>query len=86
VPTSAAPTSATGKIAACGLAHLVAPHLQCKQQVEFALTTSSRSRAVAVLDAAHAKSRPGTSEPADLWLAPRANATNDTARSRELYD
>ena len=51
-PTSAAPTSATCIIAACGLAlrlaHLVAPHLHCKQQVEFALTTSSRSRAVAV--------------------------------------
>ena len=74
MPTSAAPTSATGKIAACGLAHLVAPHLQCKQQVEFALTTSSRSRAVAVLDAAHAKSRPASPQTFG-WHRERARPT-----------
>jgi hypothetical protein len=33
VATSAVPTSATGKIAACGLEHIDAPHLQRKKPV-----------------------------------------------------
>ena len=52
----------------------------CKQQVEFALTTSSRSRAVAVLDAAHAKSRSASPQTVG-WHRERARPA--TSRSRE---
>ena len=60
-----------------------APHLHCKQQVEFALTTSSRSRAVAAVEAAHARSRPASPQTRG-WHRERARPT--TSRSREIYD
>jgi hypothetical protein len=46
VATSAVPTSATGKIAACGLEHIVSllrhmSHVQRNKQVDYELTTSS---------------------------------------------
>jgi hypothetical protein len=82
VPTSAVPTSATGKIAACGLEHIVAPHLQRKKHLDYELTTSSREpRSV------HREGRERqfeASELADPWLAPRASATNDIALARKI--
>ena len=78
--TSAVPTSATGKIAAGGLEHIVAPHLQRKKQVNYELTTSSRSRTVSSVKAANASSRSAGSQ--TQWLAPRASATNDIALAR----
>jgi hypothetical protein len=81
VPTSAVPTSATGKIAACGLEHIVAPHLQRKKQLDYELTTSSRSRAVSTAKAANASSRPASSQTRG-WHRERARPT--TSRSREV--
>ena len=78
--TSAVPTSATGKIAACGLEHIDAPHLQRKKQVDYELTTSSRSRAVSTVKAAIASSRPASSQTRG-WHRERARPT--TSRSRE---
>ena len=78
--TSAVPTSATGKIAACGLEHIDAPHLQRKKQVDYELTTSSRSRAVSTVKAANASSRPASSQTRG-WHRERARPT--TSRSRE---
>ena len=77
--TSAVPTSATGKIAACGLEHIDAPHLQRKKQVDYELTTSSRSRAVSTVKAAIASSRPASSQTRG-WHRERARPT--TSRSR----
>jgi len=82
VATSAVPTSATGKIAACGLEHIVAPHVQRNKQVDYELTTSSRSRAVSTVKAANASSRSASSQ--TQWLVPRASATNDIALARIL--
>ena len=81
MPTSAVPTSATGKIAACGLEHIDAPHLQRKKQVDYELTTSSRSRAVSTVKAAIASSRPASSQTRG-WHRERARPT--TSRSREV--
>ena len=78
--TSAVPTSATGKIAACGLEHIDAPHLQRKKQVDYELTTSSRSRAVSTVKAANASSRPASSQTRG-WHRERARPT--TSRSRK---
>ena len=41
---------------------IVAPQLQRKQQVDYALATSSRTHAVAAVEAAHARSRPASSQ------------------------
>ena len=79
--TSAVPTSATGKIAACGLEHIDAPHLQRKKQVDYELTSSSRSRAVSTVKAAIASSRPASSQTRG-WHRERARPT--TSRSREF--
>ena len=57
--------------------------MHCKQQVEFALTTSSRSRAVAAVEAAHARSRPASPQTRG-WHRERARPT--TSRSREIYN
>ena len=78
--TSAVPTSATGKIAAGGLEHIVAPHLQRNKHVDYELTTSSRSRAVSTVKAANASSRPASSQTRG-WHRERARPT--TSRSRE---
>ena len=80
MPTSAVPTSATGKIAAGGLEHIVAPHLQRNKHVDYELTTSSRSRAVSTVKAANASSRPASSQTRG-WHRERARPT--TSRSRE---
>ena len=77
--TSAVPTSATGKIAAGGLEHIVAPHLQRNKHVDYELTTSSRSRAVSTVKAAIASSRPVSSQTRG-WHRERARPT--TSRSR----
>jgi hypothetical protein len=82
VATSAVPTSATGKIAACGLEHIDAPHLQRKKQVDYELTTSSRSRAVSTVKAAIASSRPASSQTRG-WHRERARPT--TSRSRKVW-
>ena len=72
--TSAVPTSATGKIAAGGLEHIVAPHLQRNKHVDYELTTSSRSRAVSTVKAANASSRPASSQTRG-WHRERARPT-----------
>ena len=82
VPTSAVPTSATGKIAACGLEHIVAPRLQRKKQLDYELTTSSRSRAVSTAKAANASSRPASSQTRG-WHRERARPTS-RHRAREV--
>jgi hypothetical protein len=83
VPTSAVPTSATGKIAAGGLEHIVAPHLQRNKHVDYELTTSRRSRAVSTVKAANASSRHASSQTRG-WHRERARPT--TSRSREIAD
>jgi len=80
VPTSAVPTSATGKIAAGGLEHIVAPHLQRNKHVDYELTTSSRSRAVSTVKAANASSRPASSQTRG---GQRERARPTTSRSHE---
>ena len=84
--TSAVPTSATGKIAARGLEHIDAPHLQRKKQVDYELTTSSRSRAVSTVKAAIASSRPASSQTRG-WHRERARPTTSRSReSEEVFD